>query len=125
MNFNILLLYYTVIKQYVMTKEFSTITGVSKYMKHFGETLSLINDSYMVEYDLTFDSTIVKEWAKNKDYEYMPFISYIRLRGTFTNYGSNNVNEDKKCWKDQIVGQLKVFKNKDRKFVVEFINNWD
>lgn len=108
-----------------MTKEFSSLAAVSKFFNHFGETLSMINDSYMVEHDLSFDADMVKHWGKERAYEYMPFISYIRLRGTFTNWGSRDVEQDKRDWKDQIVGQLKVTRNVNRKFVVEFINNWD
>ena len=46
-----------------MTKEFKTISAVSKYFVSFAEVMNLVLDSYLVEHDLIFDAELIKDWA--------------------------------------------------------------
>lgn len=108
-----------------MTKEFKTIAAVGKYFTMFGEVMRLVLDSALVEHDLIFDAEIIKDWASLKGYEYMPFISYIRKRGTFTNWGSSNLKQDYIDWLNQEVGMLKVSRTPNKMYVVEYIDHWE
>ena len=108
-----------------MTKEFKTISAVSKYFISFGEVMNLVLDSYLVEHDLIFDAELIKDWASQKGYEYMSFISYIRKRGTFTNWGSSNLTQDFEDWKYQKVGMLKVSRTPKHTYIVEYFDNWE
>ena len=55
----------------------------------------------------------------------MSFISYIRKRGTFTNWGSSNLTQDFEDWKDQKVGMLKVSRTPKHTYIVEYFDNWE
>lgn len=109
-----------------MIKEYQTITGVSKFIKSFGDSLSLIYDSYLVNNDLIWESEYIQDWAKNKAYLDVPYIIYIRKHGAFSPWyiTGERIKEEKETWKNQIVGTLKITRNKEtKKFEVEFIKD--
>ncbi len=106
--------------------ECKTIARVSKFMTEFAKGLGLMFDSYLIEHDLEFDCDILKDWADNKAYTYVPFISYVRKHGTFTNWGARSDSETRQNfidWADQEVGRLEVTRENGM-YVVKFYNSW-